>query len=236
MKNLNSVFAADIPVGGWRDRLCDCCSLGICHPVLWNTFFCPLCTYILEWLDHYLCISPVAHTLLLFGTVTLGQVMNRMKFDYLGRAHATGKPTYAVMWSIIIMWLMLNTLIFGAFNLKWSQRLELSPADVIAVVLVNGLMLVFAIYATSSTRASLREKYMIREHRFYGVEDCCCATFCMPCTICQMARHTTDYSKYEAVCCSETGLDEDIDVTKIAATDSETNYFCADQCSDRSFI
>ena len=31
--------------------------------------------------------------------------------------------------------------------------------------------------------------------------------WCSPCTICQIGRHTADYSQYNLNCCSETGLD-----------------------------
>jgi Cys-rich protein (TIGR01571 family) len=126
------------------------------------------------------------------------------------------------------MWLTLNVAIFVAYNFKWSQRIELSIADICALAFVNVAMLMYAIYATSSTRASIREKYMIREHRCYDLEDCICATFCMPCTICQMARHTADYTKYEAACCTETGLDEGAALPNTGSNVSDTNYFCTE--------
>lgn len=41
MRDLEKV-GSDIPVGRWRDGLFDCCSIGCCHPVIWNSLFCPL--------------------------------------------------------------------------------------------------------------------------------------------------------------------------------------------------
>ena len=41
MKDLDKV-ASDIPVGRWRDSPTDCLQHGLCHPVIWNTLFCPL--------------------------------------------------------------------------------------------------------------------------------------------------------------------------------------------------
>ena len=106
--------------------------------------------------------------------------------------------------------------------------MELSVADICAVVLVNVAMVAFAIYSTAATRAAIREKYMIREQRCYDLEDFVCATFCMPFTICQMARHTADYTKHEAKCCTETGLEEGADLPNTGSNVSKSNYFCAD--------
>lgn len=167
--------------------------------------------------------------------------MNRLRLDFLGRRRAKDKHTFAVMSSIVIMWGMMNLAIFAAFNYKWSQRIELSVADYCALGLINLSVLVFVMYATASTRATIREKYLIREHRCYDLEDCCCGTFCMPCTICQMARHTVDFKLYEAACCSETGLEEGSDIPHTGSEQSGTNYFCADDrsatgyfCKDKS--
>ena len=84
--------------------------------------------------------------------------------------------------------------------------MELTVADQGALAFVNIAYLLFVVYVTSATRGSLREKYYIRESRFHDLEDCCCATFCLPCSVCQMARHTADYDEYEGVCCNDTGL------------------------------
>jgi hypothetical protein len=41
MRELNSV-AIDIPVGYWKDGMCNMCTHGLCHPTLWHGLFCPL--------------------------------------------------------------------------------------------------------------------------------------------------------------------------------------------------
>jgi Cys-rich protein (TIGR01571 family) len=165
--------------------------------------------------------------------------MTRVKLDFIGRRQAKDKHPFAVMSSIVIMWGMMNLAIFAAFNYKWSQRIELSVADFCALGLINLSVLVFGMYATASTRASLREKFMIREHRCYDLEDCCCGTFCMPCTICQMSRHTVDFKLYEAACCTETGLEEGSDIPGTGSDLSGTKYFCADKgsfCMDSTMV
>jgi Cys-rich protein (TIGR01571 family) len=181
MRDLETV-GVGTPVGRWRDRLCDCGIYGLCHALVCMTILCPL--------------------------LALSQVMTRLNYDFLGRASDVkrARTAWSTMWSILIFHVMMNGLIYTAYCYKWSENIPLSSADVAAVVLLNASLVVYAIYATLSTRASLREKYMIREHRFFDLEDCCCATFCMPCTICQMARHTAHYDNVDAVCCSATGL------------------------------
>lgn len=94
--------------------------------------------------------------------------------------------------------------------MKWSQALELSMADWTACFVVNGSYLAFAIFATQSTRSTLREKFLIREERCYDLEDLGCAAACLPCTVAQMARHTANFDDYEAVLCSETGLPDGV--------------------------
>jgi len=154
--------------------------------------------------------------------------MTRLKYDFLGRPRSKDASPFAVMTSIVIMWGTLNIAIFAAYNFKWSQGMELSIADMCALVFVNVAMWAFSIYATTATRASIREKYMIQEHRCYDLEDFFCATFVMPCTICQMARHTADYTRHEAVCCTETGLEDGAPLPNTGSNVSDSNYFCAE--------
>jgi hypothetical protein len=45
MRDLDSV-AIDIPVGYWRDNLSSLCDFGCCHPVIWNSLFCPLSKFL----------------------------------------------------------------------------------------------------------------------------------------------------------------------------------------------
>jgi Cys-rich protein (TIGR01571 family) len=110
------------------------------------------------------------------------------------------------MWTIVVTWLALNALLFGAYNLKWSRGIELTHADWLSLLIVNAAMLFFGFYVTTNTRAALRTKFHIPEKRCYDLEDFYCGTFCMPCSICQMLRHTADYDNYDAECCSKFGV------------------------------
>ena len=61
------------------------------------------------------------------------------------------------------------------------------------------------------TRQAVRAKYIISQK--CCCEDAACAVFCGCCTIMQMSRHTADYEKYDAPCCTETGIPSNIDAT-----------------------
>lgn len=75
-----------IPVGRWKDSLCDCCRFGCCHPVCCNAYFCQL--------------------------LLLGQVMTRLKLTWFaeeGTAAQTAK-TFCIMSIITIVSLFLSTI------------------------------------------------------------------------------------------------------------------------------
>lgn len=162
----------------------------------------------------------------LVPSVMLGQIMTRVGFDFMGRPSldnsVNGPSTLCIIMSF---WAFVNFVLFGAYNLKWSNGVELSMADLGAFAFVNAAYVLFIVYLTSATRGSLREKYYIRESRFHDLEDCCCATFCLPCSICQMARHTADYTEYEAVLCNSTGLPDVYETTKDAEDVSRKNSY-----------
>jgi Cys-rich protein (TIGR01571 family) len=71
---------------------------------------------------------------------------------------------------------------------------------------IQFVFFLFILIVTMRARGYIRKKYDIPEERCKNCEDCCCSLWCSPCTVCQMLRHTADYHKYNAGCCSETGL------------------------------
>ena len=78
-------------------------------------------------------------------------------------------------------------------------------------LVLHYLMWAFSIIIIIRTRQAVRAKYIISQQ--CCCEDAACAIFCGCCTIMQMSRHTADYEKYEAPCCSETGIPSNIDAT-----------------------
>jgi Cys-rich protein (TIGR01571 family) len=201
--------AGDVPVGGWRDGLCDCCSHGCCHPTCCLSFWCP--------------------------SIALGQVMTRSGLNWLGdplenSSHKT-PPAYSTGWSafkiLLVMTIAMVALnqflviiIAGArpnyYGNDPSQPV-LSPETPIWVIVTDSLrqvlMGLFGLYflvVTIKTRGLLRRRHAVPgECGHDGVDDCCLSFWCRCCVVAQMLRHTADYSHQKAACCTETGLAHD---------------------------
>merc|ERR1712216_533277 len=141
----------------------------------------------------------------------MGQIMTRTGLDFLGRPITKRGTNPKTLRSLTFFWTFINLALFSAYNVKWSQGMELTPADICALAFVNVTYLFFIVYLTFATRGSLREKYFIRESHCFDFEDCFCAIFCLPCSLCQMARHTADYNENQGVCCNDTGIPETVD-------------------------
>jgi Cys-rich protein (TIGR01571 family) len=178
---------SDIPVGRWKDGLFDCFHYGIAHPMLLNSILCPL--------------------------IALSQVEGREELDVLGRRVAPGTPqtgiysTRGTMILVLVLWVFLNTVIISGFELKLHNYVSPSPPDIISLVLVNGFMIFFTIYATINTRTYIREKYHIEEDKKQSrFRDIMSAIFCLPLTIAQMGRHTAPYEEHMGACCNDTGV------------------------------
>lgn len=188
MRELKS-FSVDVPAGYWKDDLHEFMKHGCCHAVLWNALVCPL--------------------------VAVAQVATRLELDFLGRPLTAPRMMHNRSMVLLItgFWLAMNMFLFMGYNYKWSQNLELSVPDLAACGMVNVAFWCYIVFVTQSTRYSLRQKFMIREEQCYDLEDLCCATFCLPCTVSQMSRHTADYDNYEAVCCSKNGLPDGVTVS-----------------------
>jgi Cys-rich protein (TIGR01571 family) len=82
----------------------------------------------------------------------------------------------------------------------WASTLASICSIITAVISILGCI------ATCKAREYLRHQYNIEPEMCGSCEDCCCAYWCGPCTLCQMARHTADYHVHKAECCSATGL------------------------------
>jgi len=119
-----------------------------------------------------------------------------------------------MMLTVTAFWVVINLGLFSGFNIKWSHGMELSIADWAALALLNGAFVGFTIFATQSTRNSLRDRFLIREQCCNDLEDICYSTWCLCCTVAQMSRHTANYDDYEAVCCSKSGLPDGVRVNR----------------------
>lgn len=187
----------NIPTGRWRDDICDCLKLGICHAQCCLAFFFP----------------PVA----------LGQVLSRMKLDWSGDALNGRNPVMSAFKVMLLSFVLYNVIdsVMSYVTYPYSPEYNpetgtfTTPDNVPSWVATvdaarQGLSLLyslFVLFIMIRARGYIRSKYQIPEQSCQGCEDCCCSFWCSPCTVCQMARHTADYSTYNASCCSETGLD-----------------------------
>eukprot|EP00579_Thalassiosira_antarctica_P031630 CAMPEP_0201991556 /NCGR_PEP_ID=MMETSP0905-20130828/363_1 /ASSEMBLY_ACC=CAM_ASM_000554 /TAXON_ID=420261 /ORGANISM="Thalassiosira antarctica, Strain CCMP982" /LENGTH=293 /DNA_ID=CAMNT_0048545997 /DNA_START=30 /DNA_END=911 /DNA_ORIENTATION=+ len=185
---------ASVPVGHWKDGMCDCFRLGLIHPVLWNAYCCPL--------------------------ILVGQVMHRLKLTWLGNEGTIAKTTatFRICLSITLVYILMDNIIrFLAYRTLFKIIInENEYGDTVDIdsfyALVNwhrSLSFFFGIFIitlVAKTRNRIRSKYGIPEEQCAGCEDCCCSFWCNCCTVAQMARHTADYDTYAGLCCSETGM------------------------------
>lgn len=191
----------NIPIGRWRDGLCDCCQLGCCHPLLCLTYWCRFCA--------------------------LGQLLTRMNLTWRGSVNRKGSyPTtsaFKILFGIglafaigefIIGYLQqiygmteVITVSVDAYGEAITRTVVTYPAWLNAVNNATSLSSVLLLFVlTMRLRSFVRSKYNIPEKTCNGCEDCCCSFWCSACTLCQIGRHTADYNKYPAGCCTENGL------------------------------
>ena len=183
----NSNNPHNIPVGKWRDGLCDCFIFGCCHPHCCLAYWC----------------QPLA----------LGQVMTRMNVTPCGRPVVPSSwGPYKVM---VVITIAFNVIYYSPYfaALILAPTTGSSGGTILANLkrvrcLVTIAVVIFMLVATCKTRARVRRAYSIPETSCHGCEDCCCASWCGFCAVTQMARHTADYGVHQADCCSETGLSD----------------------------
>jgi Cys-rich protein (TIGR01571 family) len=124
--------------------------------------------------------------------IALGQLMTRLNLNACGKPASTRLRGLTSPFFVMIF----LTLCFPVFARLPGSTLGL---------------LIYIMVIHTRTRNGLRRKYKIGTS--YGwLGDCCCAFWCFPCSVCQMARHTADYRhRHRARRCTETGLDEDVE-------------------------
>ena len=175
------------PTGRWKDGLCDCFSVGICHASLW----CACCC----------------------SKISMAQIMTRMSLTWLGEPgqRVSTKDTFKV----VIMLLVAYTIYSSALEFaSIGYNVEDVPVAITVMKSVGGFFFsVWSIYSLCKTRQSVRRQYSIPEERCMGCEDLCCSIWCTCCTLSQMARHTGEYETYPGVYFSTTGHPEGTPLT-----------------------
>jgi Cys-rich protein (TIGR01571 family) len=184
------ISGAHVPVGHWRDGLCDIFRYGLCHPHCWTSCCCAL--------------------------LAAGQVISRLKLTWYGRPGSVAQTTIAfkVIFAAVVLYAVAYIFLFFvliALDPNTYAPVGSPPLPVtqnyLTVAWVRGLMHWIYIIAMTvvlfNLRRFVRTKYAIPAPDY---EDCCCSFWC-PCFVAaQMLRHTTDYDVYPATCCTERGI------------------------------
>jgi Cys-rich protein (TIGR01571 family) len=176
-----------IPTGRWKDGLCDCFSVGICHPSLLCAWCC--------------------------RNISLAQIMTRMSLTWLGedgQKKAT-QNTFKVMVLLFVSYtLFLTSLGIASSGFPPGE----APLFIVFMKMVGSILYgIWFLYSLCRTRQNVRAQYSIPEESCAGCEDFCCAFFCACCTLSQMARHTGEYETYPGTWCSTTGHPPDTPLT-----------------------
>jgi Cys-rich protein (TIGR01571 family) len=191
MSELTPFAALDTaPRGSWKDGLCDCFKFGIFHPSLLNACCCP--------------------------QILMGQVLTRMRMNWLGlpAPEMDWRMTFRRVVIIVIVSYVLSFILQppGPDVITTDDgTVTIIPNDgpLWRSILYNILTTAFVLYTVivlMRLRAAVRAKYEIPTKRCGTMEDCCCAFFCVCCTVSQLARQTANYEEIRAVCCTDTGL------------------------------
>lgn len=159
----------------WKDEWASCTRYGILHPSLLNACICPL--------------------------ILLGQVMTRLKLDWLGDPAPSGEwtKTFPIFVYITIAFFILS-IILSPDNVDDDDDYST------AYHFVNIFYEAFLVFIIFKVRHHLRARENIPETRCFGCEDIFCAFFCGCCTTSQMARQTANYDEEDAYWLSNTGL------------------------------
>ena len=191
LKSLDRV-EVQCPTGSWRDGLFGVFKLGVFHPLVLNALFVPL--------------------------IAVGQIMSRNHLTWFGDYgyRFQSMSIFTNMLVLVLFWGFLNIIFLFVIGVTLNRGNLPHYFDYIALALVNVGMFVFSVFAVGKTRSAVRARYHIPPSLPAcgngSTEDYLFATFCMPCTICQMGRHTADFDRYRAVCCNGTGLPAKVDV------------------------
>jgi Cys-rich protein (TIGR01571 family) len=209
----------NIPTGRWRDDLCDCCKFGCCHAQCCLSYWCSACAaaQVMTRMNLDTCAGPAKgntkvgkqtfKTIFIITSIYL--VTNWILRGVVSATTEDTEPGETGEFSFAELIQSKARLAIGASCLE--KAFGTSPFLSVSLLL-DILSIAFAIYVliiVLKTRSFIRRKYNIPVKTCGSCEDCCCAFWCGCCTVAQMARHTADFERYPATCCSATGLNAD---------------------------
>lgn len=193
-----SAVSPDLPLGHWKDGLCDCCMFGCCHPSCCIAAFC----------------QPILW----------GQIMTRMKLTWLA---SPGLPaevakTFTYISAGYIIWIVLFS--FFGQNQVTTTYTDPDTGNTTPFTsfvnnpfgnFLNFLYFLFILYIGTKTRYAVRKRYNIPTGQCGDCEDLACVWCCSCCTVSQLARATADYETTPPSWCSETGLQRAMPVVEV---------------------
>lgn len=189
-----AVKKSHVPVGHWKDGLCDCFQYGICHASVCISFWC--------------------HAL------AAGQVITRLQLNWLGKpteSQAEKAKAFPTLFSISMVYFGLKIFLFFIIVSMMPEDPDEPPPDSVQPFAMMSDMINYAYFFFSAiviynVRFHIRKKYAIPENEGCptGCEDGCMALCCGCCTVAQMMRHTTEYETYKDTCFSSTGLPDHV--------------------------
>jgi Cys-rich protein (TIGR01571 family) len=149
------------------------------------------------------CIHGCCHAVCCMGLwctpCALGQVLHRMRFNVCACPWQNDEnpPSLSAF-----------KILFAGYAAVLALEVIFSQSGNAGIVnlLYSGAFL-FCVIVTMRLRNYVRHKYTIPATTCDGCcEDCCCAFWCLPCTVCHVSRHTADFRNNPAGCCTDNGL------------------------------
>lgn len=187
------VQKSHVPVGHWKDGLCDCFQYGLCHASLCTSLWC--------------------HAL------AAGQVITRLQLNWLGKttdSSADKANAFPTLFTISMVYFSLKLLLAFIIMSMMPEDPNEPPPDSIQPYammsdIINYAYFFFSAVVIYNLRKYVRSKYAIPEESCpAGCEDGCMSLFCGCCSVAQMMRHTTEYETYRAECFSASGLPDHV--------------------------
>ena len=183
-----------------------------------------------SWKDHYLfdffkygTFHPSSCCAIWCTSLLMGQVMVRARLNMLGHAlhNTSGGMNHAFKYVAAIygFYVMITVgLEIVDPTPPAGQEDEYDYPESIRALktLLDILFSIYSIYALMKTREAVRNKYNIGSSTMVGTkcgtnfEDFVCAACCSCCTVAQLSRQVNVYEEYNAVCCSETGVPDNV--------------------------
>lgn len=163
------------------------------------------CVHILYLISRYksktccdTCSSGVFWMTCCFHYISVGQLLQRLKLNFLGSpSSGDGYKHTCMIWTVVAIATWTIGLLFSGVS---------SGASIYIIYSITGFV---SIIALTQARYYMRQKYSIPADCCADsgcLSDCCCMYWCSCCGIIQMMRHTHDEKKDVYNCTSQTGL------------------------------